>query len=158
MISYLHQSWGQQWDRVCRLLKRVDGPEKGSSNDYDDDLICFFMQCWHLKDWIKNDDNLSSTVRDKIKVEIDKDEECKRRYPNLAICADVANRSKHLKLERIRVDPFLTNRDITISLGAGSATCEHTITCADGSKHNAKEVARRAVQEWGSFLRANGLI
>jgi hypothetical protein len=157
MISYLHQSWKQQWDRVCRLLKRVDGPEKGSSDEYDDDLICFFMQCWHLKEWIKHDNNLSSTIRDKVEAEIGKGDE----YPNLAICADVANRSKHLKFDRRhppRVDPFLTNRDVTIPLGAGPDTCEHTITCADGSKHNAKEVARRAVQEWESFLRANGLI
>lgn len=152
MDSYLNQSWKQQWQRVLRFLERIDGPQGGSSDDYDDDLISFFMHCWHLKDWIKYDVNVDERVRKKIEDEVEK-------KPNLIMCADLANRSKHFTLLSKRLDAAITNRDVRIRVGdKRGAICEHWITCEDGSKYNAKDVARGAVKEWEDFLKSNSLI
>lgn len=200
MDSYLNESWIQQWKRVLRFLERVDGAEaKEDQEGHTDDLLTFFMHCWHLKDWIKSDDNVSQSVRDSIRNDIDNSDNGKRKYPNLMICADVANRAKHLKFDlkhKPRVDAAITNQSVEIPLGTmsidpqfgsspqtgdslddafaaleklvdplcapkpTSQSCiyEYTISCGDGMKHDAKDVARNAVEEWKRFLKSNGLI
>src|SRR5215469_15607924 len=46
--------WREQYDRMMRAYERLQQPV-WSSIAYYDDLHHFFQDCWHLKDWIKND-------------------------------------------------------------------------------------------------------
>ena len=55
----------EQWDRVRRWYLRFREISEGklhdrSSDFYQDDIYAFFMNCYHLKDWIKKDPTASS--------------------------------------------------------------------------------------------------
>ncbi len=152
MSSYL-----EQFARVQRFLKRIENQDR-DSNDYDDDFWSFFQNCWHLKDWIKYDDSISSDICKSI-------EEGALNFLSLRICADLCNRSKHLKLTRnIREDAKITSRNTTVNAPTLSmnnennaklkcaSTCEHIITLQDGSEFVALEIARQAVKDWESLL------
>lgn len=158
MNSYLQQSYLQQWEKVCHLLKVIDAPEKEDSKLYDYDLVTFFQECWHLKDWILNDPKVNQTVKQKVKDEIHKKEACIVKYPNILICADLANLSKHMNNKSSESGARITNRNMTFYLGKGEAISDHIITLDNGTKYHAKDVARRAVQEWEGFMKANGLL
>jgi len=59
-MSYL-----EQFRRVKRFLKRIGNQDRDATK-YDDDLWGFFQNCWHLKDWIKNDPQIPQSVKDGI--------------------------------------------------------------------------------------------
>jgi len=138
-------------------LKRIENQDRDST-EYDDDLWSFFQNCYHLKDWIKNDPDVGDEIRDVVEGFVDSDKE-------LRICADLAIRSKHSELNRhIREDAKVTSRNVTIypptagSGSVGTSTCEHTITLRDGRECIALDVARKAVEAWECFLSNNRLI
>lgn len=145
----------KQFERVKRSLKRIENQDRDST-EYDDDLWHFFQDCYHLKDWIKNDPNIPDVIKGEKGNII---EEYVEGNKELRICADLANRSKHLELNKsIREDAKITSRNVEISLSTGTSTCEHIITLEDGSKHIALNVARKAVEAWDTLLRKNQLI
>ena len=63
-----------QLNRVIRWYRRFqqinEGIQKSASFEGQyDDMLAFFMNCYHLKDWIKNDisdDSLNTVVEDYI--------------------------------------------------------------------------------------------
>ena len=55
----------------------------------------FFLFCYHIKDWIKNDPAVDKSVKDAVEDYINQNN-C------LKICADIANGIKHLSLEKMR--------------------------------------------------------
>ena len=81
--------WTEQWERVLRWHERIKD-QKQPRLDYEDDLWAFFQNCWHMKDWIKNDHALGLTQGKKTGFE----DEVNRSVP-LVICGDLANRTKH---------------------------------------------------------------
>jgi hypothetical protein len=89
----------EQLERVQRWYERLERITQGQPFDlapsyYVDDLYAFFLNCYHLKDWIKNDPTL--VFPDKAKAV----EQFIRATPSLSICADVCNSTKHLSLDR----------------------------------------------------------
>ncbi len=69
MLTRSLADWRSQYDRTQRSYARLQKavPSSGySSVAYDDDVLHFFLDCWHLKDWIKNDTNLPSALKDSI--------------------------------------------------------------------------------------------
>ena len=147
----------EQFERVKRYLKRIENQDRDST-EYDDDLWSFFLNCYHLKDWIRNDPEVEEEIRGGVEEFVSGNEE-------LRICADLANRSKHLKLDRfVRDDARITSRNVIVyaptagSDSTGTSTCEHTITLRDGHKRIALDVARKAVEAWGCFLSDKRLI
>jgi len=144
-------SFRDQFSRVQRFLRRIEDQDRDST-EYDDDLWSFFQNCHHLRDWIIYDSDVGDIIKKKVS-------EFAKINEELRICADLANRSKHLRLTRnVREDARVTNRSVTIDLGLGTSTCEHTITLKDGSKREALDVARMAVEAWKQFLSGEGLI
>lgn len=61
MLSPNLTGWHSQYERMKRTYARLS-ENYVSSIDYDDTLQHFFQDCWHLKDWIKNDASLSLGV------------------------------------------------------------------------------------------------
>jgi hypothetical protein len=64
----------EQYERVKRWYKRFDEINQGkenyrSSEDCRDEVYAFFINCYHLKDWIKNDKGLALKRQDQVKVE-----------------------------------------------------------------------------------------
>jgi len=132
----------EQYSRLLRALKRIENNRNRLMEEYEDDVWFFFQNCWHLKDWVKNDDNIPQKVKKSIEKDIEK-------YDALCICADLANRSKHLKLERnIRRDAKVSSRDTVINAGPpGKGYGEYffKIQLDDGRELDAIEVAREGL-------------
>ena len=140
----------EQLERVRRFLDRVRRDER-ETVDYDDDLWAFFQNAWHLKDWIANDMTISEDRRDGIVHAAHSSE-------SIQICADLANRSKHLKLTSKWKDADVTGKNVTIFVGDDRPSEHtHTITLDDGTQRVAQEVAEEAVAAWEIILAKEGL-
>jgi len=149
----------KQFERVKRSLRKIEIENQDrDSTEYDDDLWHFFQDCHHLKDWIINDPDIPDEVKG---IETKVGENIEKFVSNnkeLRVCADLANRSKHLELTRhSREDAKVTSRNVNIDLNLGTSTCEHIITLGNGRKRIALDVAREAVEAWESFLSENNL-
>ena len=145
----------EQLDRVRRFLVRIHDTER-ARRDYEDDLWSFFQNCWHLKDWIKNDPGVPSSVSSAIEGDVKKCE-------SLMICADLANRSKHLDLHDARRDADMPGRHIVavVNETSGADKPSHTtsavswdyrITLRDGSERRAMVVAEQAIADWETLI------
>ena len=122
-----------------------------SSIVYDDDLQHFFQDCWHLKDWIKNDPALLGQGG-VIEAEVDA-------HKALRIAADLANGCKHLNRNQHREGAYVTSKSVTAHLGqARGVDVLHIITLSDGSTLPAHVAAKEAFDAWDVILRKIGLI
>jgi hypothetical protein len=141
----------EQLRRVKRYLTRIENQNRDAT-DYDDDLWSFFQNCWHLKDWVKNDPDVSESLSETI-------EEIVKKYPHIIVCADLANRTKHLRLNcPPRVDAQFKQRNVTLHVGNPTTSeSEHIITRGDGTRMIALAVARKAVEEWLEIFATHGL-
>lgn len=140
----------EQLKRVRRFLDRVRDHGRDTV-DYDDDLWSFFQNAWHLKDWIDNDETISDEKTKQI---------LKRAHESkiLLICADLANRTKHLNLRPKGGDADMTSRNVNIMVGAKPSTeYSHIVTLDDGSQMVAQELAEKIVLEWEEIMRDEGL-
>jgi hypothetical protein len=157
-------NYQEQLARIRRFLSRVDiasvnpklelPPEK--QTEYEDMLYAFFQNCWHLKDWIKNDTAAPSTLAGPI-------EQLCRRYQPLLLSADIANGTKHLVLTTPRlggkVVPKIMVR-VTDSFATGESTSQvlyvYEITDDAGNSYDALTMARQAVSDWETLITTNG--
>ena len=150
----------QQHDRVKRFFSRLTNQNR-SQIDYEDDLWAFFQNCWHLKDWIKNDSTISQNIRDKIENEV-------KKYNSLMIAADLANRSKHFALTSKRADANITKKSVTVhtpcfhlnsKTGESHSVSEcrseyfYTIATDDGSEYDAFQIAQNAIADWDKIIK-----
>jgi len=146
-----------QLDRSRRFIERLRNQNR-ERNDYEDDLWSFFQNTWHLKDWIKNDPTVPQSVKDTIEEDI-------KQFDVLMICGDLANRSKHLKLSKIRKDAKVGGREIVVvaqeTIGGSKSkvtqSWDYLITLGDGSTRKALDVAKAAIQAWETLLLQYGL-
>jgi hypothetical protein len=142
--------WRAQYDRMMRGFDRLQRPYR-QAVDYSDDLQHFFQDCWHLKDWIRND--LAAGCGTSIEAEV-------QRLMPLRVVADLANGSKHLALDsRKREGAYVTQTDVTVHIAQErpvEVVCR--ITLDDGTVLDATDVVRDAVSAWDSLLRRLQLI
>ena len=149
----------QQYNRVKRFFSRL-ADQKRPQTDYEDNLWAFFQNCWHLKDWIKNDPTISQNIRDKIENEVQK-------YDSLMIAADLANRSKHFTLTSKRTDANITKKNVTVhppffhlnsktgeshTVGECRSEYFYTIATDDGSEYDAFQIAQKAIADWYKII------
>ena len=141
----------QQYRRVRRYLERIQDQDRDRT-EYEDDLWSFFQNCWHLKDWLINDEDpsVSPELRDELKHKLS---ESLRSHANLRICADLANRTKHLKLKNPWADA-IARGDIKLDFTEETTPTrlEYRITLDDNTEHCVLDVARQAVEEWQHIL------
>jgi len=83
----------EQLERIRRYLKKFSDIHSGifyaqALENYTDDVYAFFQNCYHLKDWIKNDPSCSAWSDVEKFINSNKD---------LQICADLCNGLKHLQ-------------------------------------------------------------
>lgn len=153
----------EQFGRVERALERVRSNRNREIVEYEDDVWNFFQNAWHLKDWVKNDSNVNQQYRDAVERDVSTVEVLK-------ICADLANRSKHLRLTRKRLDADVSKRSTHIHVGtvhvspSGEQTTTHgygelifTIIVGDGREFDVIQTAERAVNEWRGLLATYGV-
>jgi hypothetical protein len=137
----------RQVERVNRFLERIKTPSN-DQQEYEDMLWAFFQNCWHLRDWITNDDSAPKELKSAIK-------SSEKLSKWLLLCADLANGSKHFKRNR---DPFLggeMHSDVTVYVGSTTpkADFRYFVTDNAGQEYDAVAVAIEAVREWVRLLK-----
>ncbi|SIO60674.1 hypothetical protein SAMN05444166_6482 [Singulisphaera sp. GP187] len=155
----------EQLNRVRRCFKRFErinesGIFDGSVENHIDDIHAFFQNCYHLKDWLKNDPAFSTRTGPEIENHINTTLE-------LAICADICNSTKHLiltKSPRSGALPTMGKKTFTIGITdtlpiAGEPVKEVPQTISlkieidhNGAKLDAFDVATKALQAWEKFI------
>ena len=135
--------WKEQWDRVLRWHDRIQDQNRPTREEYEDDLWAFFQNCWHMKDWLINDPVLGLDKGD-----VDKEVHC----PGgpLMLCRDLANRSKHLELDKPREDGDMGGRVIHRHVGKTGRIrdqWDYWITY-EGGRTKALPLACEAIDAW----------
>src|SRR5438445_4151431 len=150
-------AWKSQFDRLARSLQKVKRAD-GDTTAQLDDLLSFFQNCWHLKDWIKNDDTLPKATREAIVRDVETTD-------RLLFCADLANGSKHLVLTNERKGARLWHAKASTSdPKTGEVFSEVDVGFTIASNHGTPrpygmvEFARAAVKDWEGLLKEHGLL
>ena len=143
----------EQFERTKRWFQRFQELATGkghtlSSDYYQDEVYAFFLNCYHLKDWIKNDPFsgvLSQTVEDYV-----------TKSEALSLCADICNGLKHLTVTRPRSkkDPQFGKSLFKLGVGQEPTTIavEYTITTNSGDI-DAFKLAEECMEAWKNFLK-----
>lgn len=146
MTSYI-----DQWNRTNRWFARLEGADQLTTPHCDDLAWAFFQNCWHLKDWIKNDEAIPSDDRVSIETIVEG-------HPALMICADLANGSKHLELRKPRAGAPNLVRSLTVVGGDPSKTrLDYEVMLDDGTHVLALDIARKALAAWRDVFATLGL-
>jgi hypothetical protein len=158
--------WNQQWDRVQRLYARFTSLNEGresrheSSEDYQDDVYAFFVACYHLKDWLKNDPATGKVTLGDVETHVSGS-------PNLCLCGDLANGYKHLRITSPKADSStrIQRRIVKINIDENLRTGESSSTfgasyeiVAGSATHDAYEVATGCMDDWRQYLRSKKLM
>jgi hypothetical protein len=130
--------WEEQLARVRRYHARFkeanDGVEMRVTTEYAaDDMHAFFQNCYHLKDWLKNDPAFTKKTDDEI-------EDYITATPCLALCADICNGTKHLSLHVWEGGPMHGRIALKMSI-------EH-----NGVMIDAFTLATECLAAWEAFL------
>ncbi len=144
----------EQFERVNRWYQQFQEISIGRLHDkpsdfYQDIVYAYFMNCYHLKDWIKHD-LASSSLATKVEAFI-------TATPEMNLCADICNGLKHLVLDenrkRSNQNPQFGKRNFKVGLGTGPTTIavEYTIDTTSGPI-DAFELATKCLEAWKTFL------
>lgn len=153
-----HPAYLQQMARAYRFLDRYKAignisieSEPERMNDLEDFLWAFFQNCWHIKDWIRNDESLPKTVREAVWEDVN----CNKA---LLVVADLANGIKHFSRdaarERVGADfgSIIVNEN-----GDGVLMLTHEVSVGDDMKRSALAVAEEAMNAWNEILFRHGM-
>lgn len=145
----------EQFDRVKRWYQRFVTIDEGRqhnlpSDNYQDEVYAFFVNCYHLKDWIKNDESVGATAA--------KVEDFIKNNKELNLCRDICHGIKHLKLTKPRSgqDPRFGQRKFNVRLGGPETTISvrYTIDTSSGPV-DAFELATKCLKAWENFILSN---
>jgi hypothetical protein len=110
----------------------------------EDPLRSFFESCWNVKDHALAD--LPETRHRALESAVES-------VRALCVVADVANRSKHVRLtKKDRVGAAVTFKAITVSEGSRPARATYWVSLADGSEIDAVTAADEALAAWDRLL------
>lgn len=150
----------EQLERTRRYLQRLRDIYAGIFNDgstkqsYEDDVLSFFMHCYHVRDWLIHAD--VAPVRSR---QVD---EFISRTTCLMLCADICNGVKHCKLTktpRSGSQPGFSGKEYRSSLwlsgssGGELLQARYTIQTANGVV-DVLNLAEECVQSWSDFVAA----
>lgn len=154
------RTWREQYDRVLRWYERFTSITQGKSHTcptamLEDDVLAFFQNCHHLKDWLLRDDAISPRVMDR---EMNGHVAAHRA---LRLCRDVCNATKHLGRDRSPESehPGFGAKNLTLDLSqpGGVISVVYWVE-TDNDDVNAFELATECVALWKAFLDQRGLL
>lgn len=151
-------TYHQQFERAKRYLERIRRIYAGtysivdSADYYDDEIISFFIHCYHIRDWILHLSKIPISPK-----EIDcfiNDNEA------LKICADLCNGEKHCRLERATRTggrPHLASREwqatyFTPEAGVPSTQKARYKILSGDQWIDALAVAEESMELWEEFM------
>lgn len=148
----------EQFDRAHRYLVRIRSIYAGiyagdhKKQEYEDDVLSFFVHCFHIKDWIVHLNKIGVTAK-----QVDEfinASEC------LKICADLCNGTKHCILTRSARtgrQPHMSGRQYKSSVwftGSGGGEVvqgKYSIVTAAGVV-DALNLAEECMRSWENFI------
>lgn len=154
--KYSAPSYREQFDRLVRSYQRLEKIDKGRAHDmhsenYRDEIYVFFMNCHHLKDWLKKDTEFPASETE-VESHINSHKE-------LQICADICNAHKHFRLDNSRSveQPNVGSQNIERKFRARKVVVKikFTIDTASGPI-DGFELATKCLDLWKSFILKNG--
>jgi hypothetical protein len=144
-----------QINRVGRWYKRFKIIDDGDlhnrpSEEREDDMYAFFLNCHYLKDWVKKDPALAS---------LGDVEQLINGCPELCICADLCNGNKHFKLTkkpRSDLSPQRGPKRVALDIHVGSPEplviqVKYEIETTAGTR-DAFKIATECMNAWAHFL------
>ncbi|WP_310569583.1 hypothetical protein [Gemmatimonas sp.] len=135
---------------------RTDAFANGGAahNDAEDFLHAAFQCCWHIKDWIKNDNGIEESVRRGILTQAHAD-------PRLRVVQGFANGTKHLEITPVGKGDQLRVDDGEVEfhqLANGDLLVRRFLNVAQTGERVAADLALRAgMTAWEEIVHANGL-
>lgn len=126
-----------------------------ASDNYLDQIHAFFMNCYHLKDWIKNDASVPISTKQVVETYINGSRP-------LRLCADICNSLKHLSLasnSRSSENPSFGKKQFALALGAGdppTISLKYEVQTASRPE-DAFTLATDCVTAWDDFMKKHGL-
>lgn len=156
-VDDLDPTYSGQYSRMIRWYNKYrkinEDFQFENLHEYLDIAYAFFLNCYHLKDWIKNDPT-AEISDDDVENHIT-DNQC------LSICADICNGLKHLRLDRPRSDqePKIGAGELYDTVGSGENSRRvHWYVDTIKGMLDPFELATECVEKWKEFLRRHGLI
>ncbi|MHA1540890.1 MAG: hypothetical protein ACTSXL_03810 [Alphaproteobacteria bacterium] len=166
----MNKDYLEQLERInryfLRLQKAYTNQEEALINR-EDDILAFFVNCWHLYDWLIESENIS---RDDLEKEI-------KESKNLQFCRKLTNTYKHYKRKKTKAGCKVKGKHIVININEGSKgtkvtdhfkdfiLCENSDGCFLGGDFeiltnciDAKKLAQNCLNEWDIILQKNKLI
>jgi hypothetical protein len=125
-----------------------------ASDNYLDEIYAFFMNCYHLKDWIKHDVSVPPHARQAVEGYINGSR-------SLQLCADICNSLKHLDLtsNRSGENPSFGKKHFALELGTTSSptiSLKYEVETTSGAE-DAFRLATDCVSAWDDFMNKHGL-
>ena len=134
-------------DEFCRVVR-----EAHRLDEIGDTSRVFFVECFHVMDWIEND---ASAVGLDVRAYV-------RAMPDLALAQDICNGAKHLVLTRPRPKPTPTVRaksfDVDTTRPRDIVLRTHLAVEVSGQMIDGFDLADRCVVAWRDFLMRHGLL
>ena len=155
-VEELFPDWLGQYDRMIRWYKKFEEIDQGKEVErerqdffHDHDIVyAFFQNCFHLKDWIINDPDVTLPKSDVVDYTYKTD--C------LKLCSDIANGTKHLRLDKTRsgISPTIGPLNITLT-ELPNRNVRYAIKYSIGTTSgyfDAFEIATQSIQKWKDFI------
>jgi hypothetical protein len=152
LIGY--SGYRHQLDRARRFLDRVEqmrhdrDSDDVNEHDFQDMMWAAFQNCWHVKDWIKSDPNVSDAQKQAVLA-------MAHQSPDLGACQELCNGTKHLGP---RSGARHAHIDTVFSAPGGKPLHRDCIvTNANGDEVSGVDLARACIAEWEKILTAQKL-
>ena len=142
-------SASEQIARVARYYRKLKEYDSGIppgmliSEEHRDLVYAFFLNCYHLKDWIKHDPDLSP---------IGDVENFINTNRELRLCADICNSNKHFKITRPRSSDSPEVGTFQLIGTPQKVVLRFEIMTTSGPV-DTFEVATKCVKAWSRYLR-----
>lgn len=140
-----------QLDRARRFLDRArmtpdDWPDMDDV-EFQDMMSAFFQDCWHVKDWLKNDPSVSQVAKEAVI-------QLAHQSQYLRMCQELCNGTK-----RLGARPGANHQHIntTIIPGAGIREVDCIVDDGSGKFISGKQLASDCIAEWERILISLGL-
>jgi hypothetical protein len=134
---------------MVRALREIDQGYKHDrpSENSIDEIYAFFQNCYHLKDWLKNDRGLPRNVQKSV-------ESFVNRTRSLRVCGDLAISLKHLerRSNKSHEDPAFGSKTYSYSVADSSLSIKSRITTRTGQE-DVFALATQCVKDWDLFIR-----
>ena len=142
-----------QLERARRFLERAEAIPGFAELEFQDMMWAFFQNCWHVKDWIDNDENVPKAMRSSIvKMAL--------ASPALKACEQLCNGTKHFgqkRKKRRNNKPPATQKYIETTVYSEHADMDCIVDNGAGKEVSGMMLARHCLDEWDFILKAHNL-